>query len=372
MQRMKSHPLAARIAALFAGILLASFLAQENAPEKLLLPYLQAVTTTSISVMVESTTQEPVFIEYGTESGPDSRAGTSEVRTTTAPSYIHVVRLERLIPGTRYRYRVIRGQDTTAIASFRTATADLSPVRFAWMADVRTGRAVHDVIARRIRKAAPMFSLYGGDLSWNGTYESLRKEFFRAPQQALISEVPFFNAVGNHEGWGSAVRAMFDEPVTASGTRDYYSFDYGPVHILVLNTEVDHAPGSDQWRFADRDLERLSRPWRIVVAHEPGYAPGGHEDDDMLKLSEMVFGPRKPDLFIAGHSHFYQHNVLHGVHQLIIGAAGSPLHDPKKGEHTVKFAKEYNYAIADADTARLRIVVYNERGSVLDSLVLTK
>jgi acid phosphatase type 7 len=330
------------------------------------------VSAQGITVMAESHTADPVYVEYGATKAYGLRVGSSDLHRTTAPSWMHAVRLRNLAPGTVYHYRVLRGRDTTADATFRTAPLGYEPVRFVWMADFQVGTAVHDSIAVLARLARPDFLLYGGDLAWSGSYVSLRNEFFRPPQEALIREIAFFNTAGNHEGWGRNPKALTDAPPSASGTSDYYSFDYGPLHVVVLNTELDIDPGSTQWLFADRDLKETNAPWKIVIAHMPGYAPGGPEDERMRIVSERIFGPRKVDLFLAGHAHFYQHNLLDGVHQMCIGSAGGGLHDPAHGEHTIALARRHCYAVADVDAARLRLVVYSTRNVPLDSLVLTK
>ena len=334
--------------------------------------YLQAVTASGITVMVESRTGDPVYVECGLTTRYGYRTGSSIVDKTTRPTYMHKIRLTGLAPNAVYHYRVFRGRDTTDDATFMTASIDGAALRFAWMADFRTGSDVFDTISTRVLASSPRFALYGGDLCWSGAYRSFRNEFFRPAHMALIRHVPFFNSVGNHEGWRTNMKAFSDAPVSLSGTGDYYSFDYGPVHVLVLNTEVDHFQGSAQWQFADSDLASTRRPWKIVISHEAGYAPGGHENNTMLAMSALVFAPRKVDLCLAGHSHFYQHNLVDGIHQCVVGSAGAPLIAPKKGEWTIAMAREHNYAIVDVDSVRLSMMVYNERGMVLDSLVLRK
>jgi acid phosphatase type 7 len=344
----------------------------EAGDDALIQPYLQAVTQNGITIMIESRTSDPVYVEYGTTSMYGKRVGTSAVRTTSAPSSIHAVRLTGLTPSTPYHYRVLRADDTTTDAVFRTAPLASSAIRIAWMADFQSGTECHDSMVVQVRKHHPDLLLYGGDLAWSGSYTSLRREFFRPLEQALIHSTPFVNTPGNHEGWERNMKAMTDTPLSASGTTDYYSFDYGPLHVLVLNTEVDHDSGSAQWRFALSDLAEPRRGWTIVMAHKPGYAPGGYTDAAMRRMAERIFGPRKVDLFLAGHSHFYQHNLLDGVHQMTIGSAGGRLHDPEKGKHTLAFAREHCFAVMDIDPRRLRLHVFNMHGSPLDSLELRK
>jgi predicted phosphodiesterase len=77
-------------------------------------------------------------------------------------------------------------------------------------------------------------------------------------------------------------------------------------------------------------------------------------------------------MVISGHSHFYQHNLVNGIHHLVIGSAGAPLHSPQNASYTVKSIKDHNYAIVDLEPTKLHMVVYNDHGKVLDVIDLKK
>ena len=338
-------------------------------------PYLQAVTQTSIYVLVESDSRESVTVEFGPDTTYGSSATTESIEATTADTvtYVHNIRLSGLHADTEYHYRTVRGSQIFGDYTFRTAPGPGRPFRFGWMADSRTGKAVHDSVARRLLDASPVMLLYGGDIAADSSYKAFKADFFLPGECALIARVPFFNAVGNHERWAMNTKAFTQAPESPSGTQDYYSFDYGDIHVLVLNTQLSTAPGSPQYLFAASDLASSTRRWKVVIAHRPAYCAGGHgEDSNMVALSSTVFEKEGVDLVLAGHSHFYQHNLVHGIPHLVIGSAGAPLYKPKSAPYTVLSAMEYNYAIGDVDSLSLRLVVYNERGAVLDSLHLLK
>ena len=83
-----------------------------------------------------------------------------------------------------------------------------------------------------------------------------------------------------------------------------------------------------------------------------------------MALTTKVFEPNKVDLVLTGHSHFYQHNLVNGIHHLVIGTAGAPFKDLGNASYTLKSAKEYNYAVIDMTPATLHLVVYNQLGAV--------
>jgi predicted phosphodiesterase len=145
------------------------------------------------------------------------------------------------------------------------------------------------------------------------------------------------------------------------------------MHVLVLNSEIPLTAGSPQYAFAEADLRGTSRRWKLVMVHKPAYCAGGHgEDTAMIGMSTGIFEKTGVDLVLNGHSHFYQHNFVNGIHHMVIGSAGAPLYDPAHAWYTRKSLKEFNWAVADVTPASLSLYVYNDRGTPLDTLLLKK
>ena len=108
-----------------------------------------------------------------------------------------------------------------------------------------------------------------------------------------------------------------------SGTEQYYSFDYGNVHFVSLDSQLT-ARDTDQ-RAAMRnwlidDLSSNNSDWTIVIFHHPPYSKGAnHDSDDAEKLGGFdlpqrdmrqefvsVFDDYGVDLVYNGHSHSYE------------------------------------------------------------------
>jgi hypothetical protein len=336
-------------------------------------PYLQAVTTNSIYVLVESATTDPITVEYGSSATYGKNVQTEYCDTTTNATFVHNIKISGLSANKLYHYRAVSKGTVSHDATFRTAPKPGTGFRFAWMADFRSGVTIHDSIAQRVKDAHPVMSLYGGDLAINAKYASIKEQFFRPQELALIAEVPFFNTPGNHEKWTPNTIAFTQAPSSSSGTQAYYSFDYGDMHVLVLNNEVPDDEESPQYQFAVRDLSATKQVWKVVIAHRPAYCAGGHgEDKDMKKMSENVFVPHHVDVVFNGHSHFFQHNLVDGIHHMVIGTVGAPLYDLGTAPYVVKSAKEYNYGIIDVTPSSFSLMVYNEKGMPLDTLLLKR
>ena len=69
------------------------------------------------------------------------------------------------------------------------------------------------------------------------------------------------------------VAHRFRTPSNGNGVF-WYSFDAGSVHVVMLSTEHDLAPGSEQYEWLEADLRaaadpttRRAVPWIVVTAH---------------------------------------------------------------------------------------------------------
>lgn len=339
-------------------------------------PYLQAVTTDSIYVLVECDSTTAATVKYGTTTSYGSTATTTnnEVTTASPVTYVHNIKLTGLQPNTTYHYSVSHGGSAyTTDHTFTTAPNPGTGFRFAWMADFRTNTSIHDGIANRVKSANPKFSLYGGDLCNDSTYSVWKSEFFLTNELSLIANVPFFNTPGNHEGWNTNTKAFTQAPASASAAQDYYSFDYGDVHFVCIDNEGTCTVGSAQYNFVRDDLAATTKPWKVVFFHQPAYCAGGHgENADMKTMSQNLFVPNKVDLVLTGHSHFYQHSLVSGIHHFVLGSVGAPLTTTGTASYVVKSAQVYNYGIIDITPTTLHLVAYKDDGSVIETLDLQK
>ncbi|MDR3667335.1 MAG: metallophosphoesterase [Ignavibacteriaceae bacterium] len=341
-------------------------------------PYLMGVTSNSVYVLVECSTTDPVTVSYGLTASYGNTA-TDELYSTTAASpvtYVHKIKLTGLSSGTVYHYQAVQLTSTSADYNFQTAPLPGSSFRFAWEADMRTNLSPHDQISALIKAANPLFLLQGGDVCSGSTYTTFKSEFFRTNELNNLSYIPFFWACGNHETWSTNTIAFSKAPASGSGIEDYYSFDYGDIHFLLLNTQESYAVGSAQYNFALSDLSTTTKRWKIVIGHIPGYTAGGSgshtEDANMIAMSVNIFTPYGVDLVLNGHNHFYQHNKVSGIDYVVIGSAGAPLYPTATASYTVKSVSDYCYGIFDFTPTSLKMSVYNNLNSFIDTLTLFK
>jgi hypothetical protein len=372
LDKNKKNTIATVILALFIFSFLGlSLYAQED--DLKLQPYLQAVTETSIYVLVETENTDPVFAEYKTSSEIPKIAKSSfykETEDRRRSNYIHRIMLSDLHTNTQYSYRVFAGNDTTDSFNFTTAVKPGTPYRFAVTGDMRSNPDIFSNVCGDIQEYSPRFSIYTGDLCYNSEYYSWKNEFFIPKHMDLIAEVPFYNAVGNHEDWDHNTEAFLQAPDSPSGHQAYYSFDYGDVHFLIISTEHGVGRNSDQWKFAVEDLKNNKSKWKVVVFHIPAYCGGGHgENKNMKRMTTEIFEPYGVNFILNGHSHFYQHNRVNGIRHLILAGGGAPLYSPKKADYTIKMKKIHHYAICDVSADEFKITVYDLSGNIIDTII---
>jgi 3',5'-cyclic AMP phosphodiesterase CpdA len=102
-----------------------------------------------------------------------------------------------------------------------------------------------------------------------------------------------------------------------SGDNLYYSFDAagGAVHVLMLGSYADHAAGSAQHRWLQRDLAAVDRrrtAFVVALVHAPWYSSNdAHRGDgdamrDAMEPLLLMRGASGVDAVFAGHVHAYE------------------------------------------------------------------
>jgi hypothetical protein len=339
-------------------------------------PYLEAVTGNSVFVLVETQDMmQLVGAEYGLTDAYGNTAGPLNYGPTGGGTYIQKIKLTGLTPGQYYHYRINKNGAVSDDFVFRTAPSSGTAFRFAWASDFQSGTGIHAKISKKIMEASPGFSIYGGDIASFASYVSIKDEFFLPEEFSLISSVPFMFTVGNHEGWGQASRAFYAEPMTADGGQNYYSFNYGDMHVLVLDSTSDLSPGSAQYNFAAADLAASAAKWKIVSVHHPAYWAGGidyppHDTASLRALADGVYKPNGVKVVLSGHFHYYQHNLVDGIHHMIIATAGGDLNLTETAAFTVSTMSTHCYALIDVDAVSMTLNVYNEYGTKVDGFLV--
>lgn len=304
----------------------------------------------------------------------------SVVTTELGPSHQHDRRLTGLDTSTLYVYRVRAGEARTG--SFYTAPAsDALAVKLFVYGDTRTYPATHDTVARGIVStytSDPAFqtvALMTGDLIADGNTEASWDTDFFDPARTSIAElhahVPFASTRGNHEGTAVLFAKYLPYPWVLGRA---WSFDYGPVHVAVVDQYIAYNPGSAQLLWLENDLASTDKPWKFVVLHEPGWsAGGGHSNSTAVQnYIQPLCVEYGVQILFAGHNHYYARAVVGGVQHVTAGGGGAPLTTPDPGyPYIVATKKAHHFCKIEIDGGTLTLTVVGKAGQVFDTLVLT-
>ncbi len=110
-----------------------------------------------------------------------------------------------------------------------------------------------------------------------------------------------------------------------SGTEAYYSFDYGNVHFVCLDTsDSDRTSGSAMLDWLEQDLAATEQQWLVGIWHHPAYSEGHNSDDELesIEVREHILPLMEAagvDLVLMGHSHAYERSMLLDGHYGLSG-----------------------------------------------------
>lgn len=304
--------------------------------------YLQMPAPDGMTLRWQSESPYAGVVRYGRSPGALLQQATAALSGT-----VHEVRLSGLQPDTRYWYAVGDGE-TIAYGGgeedwFVTAPEPgaARAVRFWVQGDAGralpttlAGRdAVLEWIARHPREGLPFLDLWltTGDNAYRYGRNSEFQQHLFEPYAKLLANIPYVPVHGNHDARRWAFYNIFTFPERGeaggvpSGSEHFFSFDYGPVHFVILDSHAtDRSVGGEMYNWLQRDLAATGQPWLIALFHHPPYSKGSHDSDDagdsrgrMIEMRENflpLLEGAGVDLVLSGHSHVYERSYLLDCH----------------------------------------------------------
>ena len=250
------------------------------------------------------------------------------------------VTLSGLKADTEYFYGIFDGEKrmTPAEASYHFRTHPVAgterDVLFWVVGDSGNGGETQRLVFEGMRTALGErkldLYLHVGDMAYgSGTDPEFSRNFYAIYDPTLRNTV-CWPSMGNHEGATSkgkdGVGPYYDGyicPTKAeaggvpSGTEAYYSFDYGKVHYICLDShDLDRKPTGAMAKWLRADLEKTQADWLIAFWHHPPYTKGSHDSDREGQLIEMrehimpIMEAGGVDMVFTGHSHIWERSML--------------------------------------------------------------
>ncbi len=338
-------------------------------------PYLvPGADSTSMNVLWQNPDAANYWLVYGTD---ESYSLGKVTPVSISDDGVEEAKLTGLQAGTHYFYRVTDGK-SEATGSFITSNPDAANLNFWVYGDSRNGPQIQDAIDADILNGiasdpvAQSFLLFSGDIMSVASEESLQSNQFDpeySSTRQMMAEIPMINAMGNHDGTKLFTKYF---PYKFAGNF-YWSFDYGPVHVAVVDQYGDVSPTSPQWTWLKQDLSSSTKSWKFILLHEPGWSAGTHENNTVVQdIIQPIAYHTGVSIIFAGHNHYYARAEVDGVYQITTGGGGAPLYNPIASYPNIQVvAMDYHYLQVVITGNTLTVTAQAPEGKLLDTFSIT-
>lgn len=310
-------------------------------------PYLMVGTPSSMVVRWRTDTPTTSVVRFGTASNALNQSVSENTLKTE-----HEIKLVGLSPKTKYYYSVgssssvLQGDGNNYFETMPPAK-EKGKYRFGVFGDCGTNSAIQGSTRDQLNAYVGSNYLNAwlllGDNAYNqGTETEYQSNFFNHYKDTFMKKTPLYPTPGNHDYHNDNFDRQNDHDVpyykifsmptqaeaggVASGTKSYYSYDYGNVHFLALDsygredysTRLYDTLGKQvQWIKADLEANQ-NKDWIVAYWHHPPYSQGsrnGEIDPEMTAIRQnfiRILERYGVDLIICGHSHIYERTRLMG------------------------------------------------------------
>ena len=331
-------------------------------------PYIQNVSSTSAAILF--TTREPrtEATLRVTEPAGVTRDVATELDAADATGRQRRALLRGLRPATVYCYQLL---DWTEPVGFRTAPAPGTSAGVRFIAFGDSGGESRELVRHEMDAVSFDLMLHVGDIAYmRGTLSEFESTFFDT-YAGLIAHFPIFAASGNHEHYTSDAapyREVFELPDNGApyGTERWFSFDWGDIHFVALDTE---RVGAEQAEWLERDLSLTSLGWKIVYMHKPPFSSGAHGSSlDVREAFSPLFERFGVQLVLAGHDHDYERTLpIGGVTYIVTGGGGFGLRVVGTSDFTAHSEATFHIVYGELQGNTLWLRALGTSGEVIDS-----
>lgn len=346
-------------------------------------PYLQSVGGDSARVAWTSTNGGEGMVRFATSAdGPwtdvpaESRLFETTYTDDTEDYFAFDSTLTGLTPNAAYCYEVVEDGEVLARGlSLKTAwsggdravrilafgdSGDFSPEQMALRDQMQTRR--YDVF------------MHLGDMAYgSGTFVEFEERVFGVYRD-LMHQVPSYPVPGNHEYKTDIgqpyldVYYLWEMALREADQERYYSFDYGDVHFVSLDSNTEtllpaaldtkNEQDDDMLDWLTADLAASDKPWKIAFFHHPPYTSSERDPNVLVRNGLLpILESGGIDLVLCGHDHHYERTqairngepMLHeegGIYYFVVGSGGAGLR-AATGDWWTDAVDDQNHAFLD-------------------------
>lgn len=198
--------------------------------------------------------------------------------------FLHTAYIDGLKADTVYEYQLRNQKETSEWYFLRTAGKG----KFKALIFPDSQCNDYSVWENNVKLAAKQqpdadFFINMGDLVDNGE-DHTQWDAWLSAVNVLTAQIPFAPVMGNHETYDKKWQCRFPQAyikefaVPANGNKEfdrcYYSFDWGEVHFVVLNTQWDELEEfragilNYQKEWLRNDISRTNKRWKVALFHK--------------------------------------------------------------------------------------------------------
>ena len=303
---------------------------------------------TDMTVLWQTKATKDCTLRWYDDANCTNQIGFEETDENNTTYHQHEHTITGLTRGQLYYYRVTIENDAEAEpfypGSFRAAPlATATSVKFMVSGDCQGNHSEQDNLSAQINSVYTTDSFYRTFLLQTGDRVDEDSEtdwdrFFNhldGNTQQILADLPSQSCLGNHEmnpgsqGILEVCDRYWPYPYVQidSSDKHYWSFDYGPAHIVVVDQfavgsyqpDKTNKIGAEQLAWIEDDLANAENFWKFIVLHQPGYSAyqvGGDDHSENLEVQGAIqdlsekFGV---DIVFAGHQHYYARSEVSGI-----------------------------------------------------------
>lgn len=378
-----------------AGVALAQAIAEDPFLVK---PYLQFSTQTGMYVLWETAENATTRVDFGEARRSVSKAVLNRRATLPGTRLMHEVFLDSLKAETNYFWQVTsitEKGDTlrSEVYSFKTAVQDSSAYMFALIGDTQRNSSTPwawGKIAELVWQKRPNFVIHVGDLVDQGHKKTDWTEHFFPFGHQLMSRVPVYPVLGNHENDSP----LYYQYIVAPQPEYYYTFTYGNAQFFMLDSNRDLDDDSEQYKWLEWELAKSNATWKIVAHHHPPYSSDNDDHGDSFReISDLgdekvrnlipLYERYGVDFCLFGHTHLYERtwpmlenriNMKEGVVYINSGGAGGMIENfaPTRSWFTLEMQAVHHFCTFAVYDRTVMFKAIDHEGRLLDAFQMQK